>query len=421
MGNFDGVIGYESIKAELVKFADVIKNNGKYSRLGVSIPSGIILYGPPGVGKTLMAKSFIAEAGCKVFTIRKDRPNGEFVKHIKDTFDEAKESSPAIVFLDDMDKFANEDEEHKNAEEYIAVQSGIDDCKGKGVFTLATVNDMRCLPDSLMRCGRFDKNIEVDSPRGKDGMEIIKHYLDQKRISENVDIEELALIMEGNSCAVIEAVINDAGVYAGFNNKEFIEQDDLIKAFLRMRFDVPEKMSRENRANIRSVAIHEAGHAVVAEVLDPGSVALASVQVRDLLFSEGVVITHKSDDYYYSKTPQEHEVMIALGGKAATEVVLGAADMGSVHDIEKALGMINTFIDCDFTTGFSAFVRSNTTSEMMRSSLDRQIATDAERYYQETKRIIVEHRNFYEAVLNALLENETITYRDMQRMRKEYF
>ena len=113
MSEFDKVIGYDDIKAELKRFCDVLKNPEKYKKLGVTMPKGILLYGDPGLGKSLMAKCFIEESGRKVFTIRKEMPNGDFINYIKETFERAKGDGPSIVFLDDMDKYANEDENHK--------------------------------------------------------------------------------------------------------------------------------------------------------------------------------------------------------------------------------------------------------------------------------------------------------------------
>ena len=134
MSEFDKIIGYADIKDELIRFCDVLKNFKEYKRMGVEIPRGILLYGEPGIGKTLLAKSFIEESEIKSFTIRKDKHSREFVNHIRYIFDEAKKEEFAIVFLDDIDKFANEDEYHKDAEEYVVVQSCIDDCKGSNVF-----------------------------------------------------------------------------------------------------------------------------------------------------------------------------------------------------------------------------------------------------------------------------------------------
>ena len=212
MSEFDKIIGYKDAKMELVRFCDVLRNREKYEKLGVTMPSGILLYGEPGLGKTLMAKCFIAESGCKVFTLRKEKPNGDFVNEIKATFEKAKGESPAIVFLDDMDKFANEDSMHRDAEEYVTVQSCIDDCGGCGVFTLATVNDKYCLPDSLLRAGRFDKVIEMYPPKGKEAQLIIDHFLKGKSIVGDIDVEEITRLMEGHSCAELEEIINEAGI-----------------------------------------------------------------------------------------------------------------------------------------------------------------------------------------------------------------
>jgi cell division protease FtsH len=181
MSKFDKVVGYEDIKAELIRICDVVKNPEKYDRLGVHMPRGVMLWGDPGVGKSLMAKCFIEESGCKSFTIRKDKPDGDLVNAICDTFAEAKAEGRAIVFLDDLDKFANEDEKHPDAEEYVAVQAGIDTCKDSDVFVLATANDKYCLPDSLLRSGRFDKVIEMECPKGEEAIKVVKYYLSQKK------------------------------------------------------------------------------------------------------------------------------------------------------------------------------------------------------------------------------------------------
>ena len=256
MSEFDKIIGYEEVKMELKRFSDVLKHPEKYKKLGVTIPSGILLCGDPGLGKTLMARCFIAETGCRVFTLRKEKPNGDFVNQIKATFEEAKSEAMSIVFLDDMDKFANEDNIHKDAEEYVAVQSCIDDCKGFNVFVFATINDQYCLPDSLLRAGRFDKVLEVDVPKGRDAEKIIEQFIGQKKIMGKIDIQEIARLMEGCSCAELETVINEAGIYAGFAGREKIDQEDIVKACMRMLFESPECISPIDTAGTRNIAIH---------------------------------------------------------------------------------------------------------------------------------------------------------------------
>ena len=192
MNAFDKVIGYEVIKQELFQICDMIHNPDIYKELGAKTPKGILLHGDPGLGKTLMAKCFIEESGLTSFVLRRNKGTEDFVQEITDTFLQAKENAPSIIFLDDLDKFANEDDNHRDAQEYVAIQTGIDDVKEAEVFVIATVNNIRKLPISLVRVGRFDRKIEVDRPSDKDSRDIIKHFLENKKISEEIDMDDIA-------------------------------------------------------------------------------------------------------------------------------------------------------------------------------------------------------------------------------------
>ena len=216
MSKFDMIIGYGAVKKDLLQIADTLKNQEHYKKLGVSAPRGLLLYGEPGVGKSLMATAVIEASGRQALVCRKDQPDGDFVKQIKETFDQAVENAPSIVLLDDMDKFSNGDPRHPDTEEYVTVQSCIDEVKGKEVFVLATVNNMRCLPRSLHRAGRFDRVVEIDTPHGHDAAEIIDHYLKSKKVVADVDVKTIARIMDGRSCAELETVIHEAGLSAGY-------------------------------------------------------------------------------------------------------------------------------------------------------------------------------------------------------------
>lgn len=211
MSKFDQIIGYSTIKAELEQIADTLCHREYYERLQVSAPQGLLLYGEPGVGKSLMASAVIEASKRPVFTCRKDKPNGEFV---------------------------NEDERHQNAEEYVTVQACIDDTKEKDVFVLATVNDKKCLPRSLYRAGRFDRVIHVNVPTGREAIQILTHYLSIKNVVEGIDTEIIARIMNHHSCAELESVINKAGIYAGYERNNSITMEHLLKACLRTWFDL---------------------------------------------------------------------------------------------------------------------------------------------------------------------------------------
>ena len=184
MSAFDKVIGYEKEKEELYQLCDMAKNPEKYAALGVKLPRGILLHGVPGVGKTLMASALIEEMGenRNRYVLRKDKSNEEFVESISKTFQDAKAHAPSVIFLDDIDKFSA-DSDSRNPEELIAVQSGIDEVKGADVFVVATANEIRELPRSLRRAGRFDRILEICPPNRKEAVEIVRHYLKDKKVA----------------------------------------------------------------------------------------------------------------------------------------------------------------------------------------------------------------------------------------------
>ena len=414
MSEFDKVIGYKDIKAELIRYADVLKNPEKYSKLGVALPSGLMICGEPGLGKSLMAKCLIAESGCKVFTLRKDKPNGDFVNLIKETYDNAKKESKAIVFLDDIDKFANEDNTHRDAEEYVAVQSCIDECKGHNVFSLATANDQYCMPDSLLRAGRFDKVIEVEAPEGKDAEAIIRHFLQSKQMMGDIDTEEIFRLMEHRSCAELEMVINEAGIYAGFEGKEQIDHEDIVRACMRILFESPESTESLEFDEMKRIAVHEAGHAVVAEILNPGSVSIISI-CKHWGNIGGLTKVHRPRRIY-SHEEAFGRATEGLGGKAAMAVVYGIEEVGCSEDLENVHNTISAYIASDCVMGFESYCRMDSSSYTCEKR-DRTVALEKERHYQLAKRIIAENRGLLDAIVDALMDHKTVTFREMQEIK----
>lgn len=169
-------------KNELILLSDVLKNEDKYKALYVKIPKAILIYGEPGLGKTLMAESMIKEVGREFFLAKKDRADGEFVSAIKKTFEDAIKAQPSIVLLDDMDKYAqNNLEEDSNKEEFVIIRSCLEDIKDKSVFVIATANDIDHIPKSLLRAGRFGRQLQVRAPKHDDAVKIIRHFLSLKK------------------------------------------------------------------------------------------------------------------------------------------------------------------------------------------------------------------------------------------------
>lgn len=419
MRSLDKVIGYNPIKNELYRFIDVLNNPDKYAKLGVNIPKGILFEGAPGIGKTLMAMSFMEECNRKSYIIRKDKPDGVFVDYIREIFEEARKNAPAIILLDDMDKFANEGCSKRDAEEYVTVQACIDSVKKENVFVIATVNNTRNLPDSLLRSGRFDKIFLMHFPKGEDAKRIIKFYIEDKKCEENVDVEEISRFTSGYSCADLETAINEAGLYAVYEDRKLISQEDLKKAFLRKFYGISDDEEEIAEDIIRRRVIHEAGHAVVAELCDPGSVNFVSVSTKKVGIVGGFVSREYIDGYHMSFENNEKEVMISVAGKAAVEIVLGEIDMGAHKDMYKAFDETRRLLDDHVSYDFNSWCHGNETSENVYEHLDSVTGAEVSRYYFKAKQLLLMNREFLNVVIGKLLDKKTLSYKDIAKIRAE--
>lgn len=411
---FESIIGYENIKAELLRVLDQLSDPYKYAELGVSPPHGLLLYGKPGVGKSTFAKSFIAAANRKTFICRKDKPSKDFVKEIASIFEEAAKSEPSVVFLDDLDKFSNEDERHRDAEEFVTVQACIDKVRDKQVFVVATVNSISKLPDSLVRTGRFDHVLELKIPSGKDAEKIVAHYISQKSFVADVDVKRISRLLKGRSCAELETVINQAAAYAGFAGRKQVEMQDMIKAILRIIFKAPEIDTRDAHST-KKIACHEAGHALVAELLEPNSVDLVTVSAYDSVIA-GLTSVYRDESYFLSKKQMENRVMCLLAGKAATEICFGTVDTGANSDLDEAFRIVHSFVDHFCSYGFSQFVFDKEQSDGVLDRRDSRVAAEMEHYYALTKQLLTENKDKLNILFNRLSEEKTLLGDQIQQI-----
>ncbi len=411
---FESVIGYEHIKLELLRILDQLTEPCKYAELGVSPPHGLLLYGKPGVGKSTFARSFITATNRKTFICCKDKPNGDFVKEIVRVFEEAANSEPSVVFLDDLDKFSNEDERHRDAEEFVTVQACIDRVKDKQVFVVATVNNISKLPDSLVRTGRFDHVSELRCPSGKDAEKIVAHYINQKSFVADVDAKRISRLLKGRSCAELETVINQAGAYAGFAGRKQVEMQDMIKAILRIIFKASEIDTR-NEYSTKMIACHEAGHALVAELLEPNSVDLVTISAYDSDIA-GVTSIYRDESYYLSKKSMETHVMSLLAGKAATEICFGTVDTGANSDLYEAFNIVHHFVDHFCSYGFSQFVFDKESSNGVLDRRDSRVAAEMEHYYALTKQLLTENKDKLNTLFYRLLEEKILLGDQIQQI-----
>lgn len=413
MSAFDVVIGYETEKEELMQICDTVRNPEKYRRLGVKMPRGLLLHGEPGVGKTLMATAFMKETGRKSFVCRKTRAGTDFLRDIAEIFAAAVEAAPSVLLLDDLDKFS-EDAESRNPEEYVAVQSGMDSVADRDVFVVATANRVYDLPDSLRRHGRFDRVMEIGFPSRTEAVKIITHYLGDKKVAGDVNPESVARIMDGNSCAALEGVLNDAGIYAGYENRTEIGTEDIVRAVLRNIFETEESVSDMSPALREEVAFHEAGHAVVSLSFDADSVGLVSV--RPCRHGRnGVVQMLKNEDYWSSYRQMRARCVAILAGRAAVEIRFGHVDPGATSDLDRVCRVAERFVAEYGLRGFQNL--SIGRDSFPSGSRNRRISTAAraeiEDMYGEAKEILGKNWEAVERLAAALMRKDTLIYEEI--------
>ena len=404
MDSFRTIIGYEKEKEELRRMVDMLKNSEKYLKVGVTIPNALLLYGEPGTGKTVMAEAVISESGLPSFACKKDSPEGEFVNHIRKTFQQALENAPSIVFLDDMDKFAEDNlEVNCNKEEFAVIQACLEGIKGKGVFTLATANDIDNLPHSLMRSGRFGRRMKIDAPCLEDAVLIIRGYLNAVPCEKGIDPHALALILCGASCATIECVINEARMLAVYDNSDIIMKKHFVHGIMRVTECLVEAPMKSSEL-IKRVAYHEVGHALIdcffgSEISLVSILGYGNAKGRCGAYSGSV---------NYSFDLVKKRACALLGGKAAVKIAFGEEDMGVESDLETVMQDISEAIEKKCADGFEygySFKKwsSKQAPERLDKITDRAYVI-ARECYEEALKIIKENIELIHKIAACLIE-----------------
>ncbi len=415
---FEEIVGYEDIKKELRIISDMLNNADVYKKLGASINEGLILSGKPGTGKTTMANSLVRSTGRSVYVCRKKSTDGEFVKTINGVFQSAKENMPSIVLLDDLDKFSDKDEDC-DAEEFVAVQSCMDEIKGMDIFVIATVNNIRKIPGSLQRAGRLGKRIQVRLPKIGEAAKIIEHYLEKADICDDLDEVSIARMLNGESCATLENVINSAGMKAAFNRQDKVTMQNIIDSCLDIIFDAPESNEKLPDEIKRRIAYHEAGHAVAAEILNPGSVSIISLRKNESHTYGFVTYLRDEEQETFSSDYNENVIKTSLAGKAATELVFGEADMGANSDIHHAFDKAERLVDYRCMYGFSNWIQDQHSS-FAAENRNRTMAMVLEKNYLEVKKILAANRELLDRIADELIKKTTLTYSDVQNICSAY-
>ena len=413
---FQNIIGYDDIKKTLERLIDVLNHKEKYEKIGSSIPNGLLLYGPPGLGKTTFSMEVLNFVHRKHYIIRKTKADGSFMDYMSSIFQDAKENQPSIILLDDLDKFA-EDDDTVNCEELVAVQSLIDEIKKEDIFVIATANDKHVLPDSLLRSGRFDIKIKIGYPDEKDSYGILKHYLKNKKIGRDVNIKNISYILSSFSSADLEKVCNQAGIYAAYKNKEKIGNDELLRAALELSYSTNIEDEKEgDNSYILNTAYHEAGHAIVGNYLEKGSVTFITVY-RTSSDTKGYTKYQNNDHYFEDITFMENRVITLLAGKAATEVIYHKCDTGANSDLHRAYDIVERFIDDYCMLDFHSWIRNREEqSEKVKQSKDENINRTIQKYYIKAKEILIQNKDSLDKLAHTLVNKKILFQEEIQNI-----
>ena len=417
MDNFSNIIGYEDVKKQLRRLADMCRNPSKYSSFGVTLPRGIILVGVPGVGKTTMAYDFIKETGLKSYVVRKNDSKDRFISNMKQTFEEACKNQPSVILLDDIDKFTP-DYRNYQAEEYVLPQALMDDAKNNQVFVVATANNIEYLPRSLLRKGRLDTSIHITTPTYEDSKSIISHYLSNKKVAKNLDMESIAMLMKNHSCAFLEGIMNEAGIASAYEGRKEIVLDDIVKAVINSQIDESERISDSSSASTLNTAYHEAGH-LAAGLLGGVCDMVLAVLIKGPESNSGFVNFNTKLDAVDSLEDEEKIIYGYLAGGAAVEIQYGKTDIGSSSDFEKAYAYTKNIISTNRLYGISNMsIRKDYGNK--NEDVNDYTRLKLEESYATTRFLLKKNWALVEMLTQALMKKKYLVYSEINGIYKQY-
>ena len=436
---FKDVAGLYGAKDEVMEIVDFLKNPKKYTALGGKIPKGALLVGPPGTGKTLLAKAVAGEADVPFFSIS----GSDFVEmfvgvgasRVRDLFRQAKEKSPCIVFIDEIDAvgrarsknggFSSNDERENTLNQLLTEMDGFG--TNSGVIILAATNRADILDKALMRAGRFDRQIHVELPDLKEREEIFKVHLRDLKLADDFDLEFLAKHTPGFSGADIANVCNEAALTAARKNKTAIEKQDFLDAVDRIIGGLERKSKIITPEEKKSIAHHEAGHATVSWLL-PHANPLFKVTIVPRGQALGAAWYLPEERQLVTKEQMIDEMCSLIGGRVAEEIVNGQPSTGALNDLERltkmAYGMVTfygmsekvgnlSFYD---STGARGYDLTKPYSEKTAELIDKEVKELIGMIHERTKRILSENSEGFMQLAALLLEKEVIFADDLERI-----
>ena len=441
---FAQVAGLKEEKEELEEVVDFLKSPKKYIQVGARIPKGILLVGPPGTGKTLLAKAVAGEAEVPFFTIS----GSDFVEmfvgvgasRVRDLFEEAKRNAPCIIFIDEIDAVARSrgtgmggghDEREQTLNQLLVEMDGFG--VNEGIIVMAATNRVDILDRAILRPGRFDRKVMVGRPDVQGREEILKVHAKGKPLSEDIDLGQIARTTAGFTGADLENLLNEAAILAAKDERVYLKQADVQKAFVKVGIGAEKKSHVISEKEKRITAFHEAGHAILFHVLpDVGPVYSVSIIPTGGAGGYTMPLPEK-DEMFNTKGKMLQDITVALGGRVAEEEVFNDITTGASQDIKQATGLAKSMVtkfgmseavglvnyDNDSDEVFIGRDLAHTSrgyGESMATVIDSEVKRIIDECYSRARSIIKEHEDVLHACANLLLEKEKITREEFEAL-----
>ncbi len=441
---FAKVAGLQEEKEELEEIVDFLKSPKKYIQVGARIPKGVLLVGPPGTGKTLLAKAVAGEAGVPFFTIS----GSDFVEmfvgvgasRVRDLFEEAKKNAPCIIFIDEIDAVARRrgtgmggghDEREQTLNQLLVEMDGFG--VNEGIIVMAATNRVDILDPAILRPGRFDRKVMVGRPDVRGREEILAVHAKGKPLSEEIDLKQIAQTTAGFTGADLENLLNEAAILAAKDNRVFLVQEDIKKAFVKVGIGAEKKSRIISDKEKKITAFHEAGHAILFHVLpDVGPVYSVSIIPTGGAGGYTMPLPEK-DEMFNTKGKMLQDIIVSLGGRVAEEEVFDDITTGASQDIKQAtslaksmvtkfgmsetVGLINYDNDSDEVfIGRDLAHASRGYGESMATVIDQEVKRIIDECYSKAKSIIREYDSVLHACAGLLLEKEKISREEFEAL-----
>ena len=432
---FEDVAGADEEKQELEEVVDFLRDPAKYTAMGARIPHGLLLVGPPGTGKTLLARATAGEAGVQFLSIS----GSDFVEmyvgvgasRVRDLFEQAKKLAPAIIFIDEIDAVGRKrgsgmggghDEREQTLNQLLVEMDGFGTTEG--IIVLAATNRPDILDPALLRPGRFDRQIQVNRPDVKGREEILKVHAKNKRLDESVNLHTIARSTAGFTGADLSNLLNEAAILAARNNRPAFTMEDVDEAMMKILAGPAKKSHVASRRDLKTTAIHEAGHAVAMYRL-PTHDPVRHITIVPRGRSLGATWSLPKDDSSNMTRNEMYEQIVALlGGRAAEELFLGDISVGASNDIERAsklakdmvarygmsekIGTVSYLDDGEVFIGRD-YQSTKSYSEQVAGTIDQEVKALIDRAYDQCRDILKKDSDKLQALADYLLANESIT------------